>query len=175
MTFLHYFSPCLTINFDIASSIIIHEGIFSSWCSQGNHILQSRSRFPDTCIETLFYLTTVVSHFTISLLHLRIPLPHYTKLVCYVWSESVSQKKTLPASSFNVMSKTLTSTAIYRSKPYGPQANVIAVSAILPVVTLNSMKEALTWAVRQNNISCISFQFLPRYIPLSWIPTGFQQ
>jgi len=138
MTFLHYFSPCLTTILDIASSVLIHqllslitkimhqvqihEGIFSFRCSQTNHILQSKSRLPDTCIETLFYLTTVVSHFTVSLLHLTIP-PNNTKLVCYVWSESVSQKRILPASSFNEMSKTPTSAAIYRSKPHGPQAH----------------------------------------------------
>lgn len=138
MTFLHYFSPCLTTILDAASSILIHqllslilkimhqlqfhEGIFSSRCSQTNHILQSKSRLSDTRIQTLFYLTTVVSHFTVSLLHLTIP-PCNTKLVCYMWSVSVSHNKTLPASSFNVMSKTVTSTAIYWSKPHGPQAH----------------------------------------------------
>lgn len=126
MTFLYYFSPCLTTILDIASSILnhqllsliikfmhqvqIHEAIFSSRHSPRNHILQSKSRLSDTRIETLLYLTTVVSHFTVSLLHLTIP-PCNTKLVCYVWSASVNRKKTLPASSFNVMSKTLTSTA----------------------------------------------------------------
>ena len=44
-------------------------------------ILQSKSRLPDTCTETLFYLTTVVSHFTVILLHLTIPSCN-TKLVC---------------------------------------------------------------------------------------------
>ena len=134
MTFLHYFSPCMTTILYTASSILIHQ--LSSLIlkimhqvqfhcrifSQMNHILQSRSRLSGTCIETLFYLTTVVSHITVGLLHFTIP-PCNTKLVCYMWSISVSQKKTLPASSFNVMSKTLTLTAIYRSKPHGPQAH----------------------------------------------------
>jgi hypothetical protein len=138
MTSEHYFSPCLTTILDIASSLLIHqllsfilkimhqvqfhEGIFSSQCSQRNHILQSKSRLSDTCIETLLYLTTVVSHFTVTLLHLTI-LSCNTKLVCYLWSASVSQQKTLPTSSFNVPSKTLTSTAIYRSKPHRPQVH----------------------------------------------------
>lgn len=97
--FLHYFSPCLTTILDTASSILIHqllslilkimhqvqfhERIFSSQCSQRNHILQSKSRLSDTHIETLFYLTTAVSHFTVSLLHLTIPARN-TKLICYM-------------------------------------------------------------------------------------------
>ena len=66
MTSVHYFSPCLTTILDTASSLLIHqllslilkivhqvqfhERIFSSQCSQRNHILQSKSRLSDTCI-----------------------------------------------------------------------------------------------------------------------------